>query len=93
MSYNEWKEMQERSMRQHRNISIIESSPTNQGGFEDERHRFPGWKIPNWAGKEEPRSAALQDRHAKPMERQQNMLLGGSASTESLVKQQRPRSV
>lgn len=44
MTYDEWKDMQERGMNLRRNFSITESSKTRNGIFEDERWKAKGWE-------------------------------------------------
>ncbi|EME82490.1 uncharacterized protein MYCFIDRAFT_82399 [Pseudocercospora fijiensis CIRAD86] len=58
LTYDEWKEMQERGLRLHRNISITESSKTKNGIFQDERYLRPGWEGHDREGPPEPEEAA-----------------------------------
>ncbi|KXS98273.1 hypothetical protein AC578_6291 [Pseudocercospora eumusae] len=94
LTYDEWKEMQERGMRLNRNISITESSKTRNGIYQDERYHHPGWEGGGWEDVEP--SEAASERHGQDERYQHPGWEGGgweaAKPEEAVSHSERPRN-
>ncbi|KAF7186968.1 hypothetical protein HII31_11699 [Pseudocercospora fuligena] len=85
LTYDEWKEMQERGMRLHRNISITESSKTRNGIFQDERYQHSGWEGGGWEEAQPGEAASQTSRHTGRPSNYHSPTVRSEASERSVV--------